>query len=328
MVGYTREDRSKGNPNSGDLRREDSRVGRSHNDEDIPFQDVKSWRGNVTPGNVNPSAFKPSTDEIRGGAYKIGPPTRPPIVHDNGFLALGKRSPTTSDYIALAKWRGILEGAELLRPDLTDAVAAYRHFLDGGGKPRTFSYERYVMNDENGKITLRNAILDIQYAAMKLAKANPTLSKFDITGPAIPCGSANPAKTPYIATHFPYPATENWQKTIGSHVIWLSGKVSVFKDPKTPVAPPLFKMIMTLHAEDRYNFNPGAKDIATKVPDSDNGRFSMAGLAHQYDHFSTLERHLEWSGYELGVATSAKPNTVRLLRTRQPDDNRYPNTRI
>ena len=103
MVGYTREDRRNGNPNSGDLRREDSRAGCSHNNEDIPLQDVKSRRGNVTPGNVNPSAFKPNTDEIRGSAYKIGPPARPTIIHDNGFLAPGKHSPTTSDYIALAK---------------------------------------------------------------------------------------------------------------------------------------------------------------------------------------------------------------------------------
>ena len=323
---YSREARTEGNPSVDDLRREDARTGRSRTPEDIPLQDVKSWRG-TTPGNVNTTAFLSSTSETKG-AYKIGPPTRPPIFHDNGFLKLGRRKPTAEDYIALTKWKVMLEGAEILRPDLTDALAAYRHFLEGDGKPKNFSYERYVMNDESGKTTLRNSILDIQYAAMMLSKANPILSKFEITGPAIPCGSFDTAKFPYISSHFPYPATENWQKAIGGHTIWLSGKVTVFKDPKTPVEPPLFKMIMTLHAEDRYNFNPGQQDIATGIPDSDNGRFAMTGLAHQFDHSSTLERHLEWKGFDLGVATSAKPNTVRLRRARQPRENRYPRNRV
>jgi hypothetical protein len=43
-------------------------------------------------------------------------------------------------------------------PDLTDALAAYRHFLDGDGRPRIFSYDRYVMIDRSGQLTLRNAI--------------------------------------------------------------------------------------------------------------------------------------------------------------------------
>jgi hypothetical protein len=35
-------------------------------------------------------------------------------------------------------------------------------------------------------------------------------------------------------------------------------------------------ILMTLHAEDMYNFNPGAADIATGTPDSDSARGSTA----------------------------------------------------
>lgn len=37
----------------------------------------------------------------------------------------------------------MLEGAEALCPDLADTSAAYEHFLDGDGKARPLSYERY-----------------------------------------------------------------------------------------------------------------------------------------------------------------------------------------
>jgi hypothetical protein len=47
---------------------------------------------------------------------------------------------------------------------------------------------------------------------------------------------------------------------------------------------------MTLHAEDRYNSNPDAADIATGPPDAENGRFEQTGLAHQYMNRTTLGR--------------------------------------
>jgi hypothetical protein len=54
-------------------------------------------------------------------------------------------------------------------------------------------------------------------------------------------------------------------------------------------------MTMTVHAEDRYNFNPGAADIATGTPDGANGRFEQTGLAHQYTNSGSLEREVSWS---------------------------------
>src|SRR3954470_3370424 len=127
--------RTKGNPNQRGTDREGARLGEQRAPEDIPKQDTKDRKGNTVPGNVDVAAFQSSTVETLQ-AYALGPPARPPITHDNGFLALGTSTPTTDDYVALVKWRAMLEGGEALRPDLTDALPAYRHFLEGKGKPR------------------------------------------------------------------------------------------------------------------------------------------------------------------------------------------------
>jgi hypothetical protein len=321
MPDYSRSVRSDGNPNQGDENREASRLGKQRTPDDIPKQDVKKG-GGIVPGNVDPTDFQPSTTWTRG-VYRLGLRGRPTIVHDNGHLVLGRRPPGAGDYVALAKWRAMLAAGEALRSDLSDALAAYRHFLEGRGQPRTFSYERYVMTDRSGQITLRNAIIEFQEAALGLWDLAKRPSALQISGPAIPCG-ASPVKHSYLASHFPYPATENWQKAIGSHYIWLSGETTVTENQH--LSPPLgFRATMTLHAEDRYNFNVGDEDIATGIPDSDNGRFEVTGLGQQYDNFSTLTRILEWRGHDVGVALAAKPNTVRL---RQPADNRRLRNRL
>jgi len=82
----------------------------------------------------------------------------------------------------------------------------------------------------------------------------------------------------------------------------LSGTVQVKKYPNN-ARPPEFSMRMTLHAEDQYNFNPGMKDIASGIPDDENGEFVVCGLAHGYRHESTLTRSFSWKGFNLGVAS-------------------------
>lgn len=234
-----------------------------------------------------------------GARYVLGAPLRPAsIKFDNGFLdKFARRAPTASDYLALAKWRAKLEIAEVARPDLADGCSAYRHFLDGGGRTRPFSYEKYVLNDDSGRITLANAMLDIQDGAEEVWDSHKSLRTFSITGGPISCGGDS---------LFPYPATENWQKAIGGHIIWLSGVVTVSeKDGKT-----WFELDMTLHAEDRYNFNPGQHDIATGVPDSDNGIFEITGLGQQFDQTAELRRIVKWQYGTLatgGLSSATRP---------------------
>lgn len=38
-------------------------------------------------------------------------------------------------------------------------------------------------------------------------------------------------------------------------------------------------MVRAMHVEDRWNFNPGAKDIQTGIADAENGRFAVLGWA-------------------------------------------------
>jgi hypothetical protein len=63
-------------------------------------------------------------------------------------------------------------------------------------------------------------------------------------------------------------------------------------------------MEVTVHAEDRYNFNRGDEDIATKAPDDENGRFAELGWAKSFDVNGSVTRTVTW---ELG---SDKPPVV------------------
>lgn len=201
--------------------------------------------------------------------------------------------------------------------DIPDALAAYRHFLTGRGAARTFSYERYAANDTSGRTTLRSAILEAMGAAYALhGSAVPADGgRFSFTGSAISCGGTTGG--------FPYPATENWQKAIGAHSIWISGDVVV--KPGAQSGTPHFTLTLVIHAEDRYNFNPGAADIATGIPDDENGVFEITRLAKQYMNYATLTRRVAWSG---PPATSFTVSMVPWLRQRHPADNRRLRNRL
>ena len=82
-------------------------------------------------------------------------------------------------------------------------------------------------------------------------------------------------------------------------------------------------MNFTLHAEDRYNFNPGAHDITTGIPDSANGQFEVTGLAKQYTNYSTLQRTVGWT-----EIPSPEVGGVPAHRQRQPSDNRRVRNRL
>ena len=189
--------------------------------------------------------------------------------------------------------------------------------------PRKFSYEHYVNTDASGRLTLRNVILEAQDAAINLWRSNGQPNKFSFSGPAIPCGIFSATQYPNCRKMFPYPATENWQKTIGAHKIWLSGNVRVKTSMKSSI--PEFNLTLALRAEDQYNFNPGALDIGSGLPDNANGRFVVVGFAHGYRHTATLRRSFSWKGFDLGVAGMG----IHLAgRQNQPLNNRRIGNRI
>jgi len=266
--------------------------------------------------------------------YSVGPPTRPPIHHDNGFLQnpndpndpnpIPTEFPSPGDIVAYEKQRIKADAGMAIQhlpdwmipeeyehyKDLPDGIAAYHHFLNGGGRDRNFSYEEFVADDPAGRTTLNNATRDTQLGAeeiyRQMIERDPSLRNqtvtFEMTGTQIGVGGSN--------SKYPYPQTENWQKAIGAHQIWNSATVTV-TPPTTPGGKPQFSMRMTLHAEDRYNFNPGAADIATGTPDAENGRFERVGLAHQYMNYATLQRDVRWEQGNPQAATSTPVDTGR-----------------
>ncbi len=96
-----------------------------------------------------------------------------------------------------------------------------------------------------------------------------------------------------LGDRYPYPETENWQKAIGGHAVWMEASVRVVSDPA--VQRRQFEIDVVMHAEDMYNFDPEKADIATGTPDEANGRFQEAGLAHEYISTGTPIRKNEFS---------------------------------
>jgi hypothetical protein len=274
--------------------------------------------------------------------FTLGPPTRPDIQHDNGFLQnpddpgdpnpLPTREPTDEERALYAEWerranaiqlyQGLPEGVQDVIADhapedlrhfvsdgqlrnIPDGIGAYQHFLHGNGADRQFSYDKFVAEDPAGQEVLANATLDLQNGAAEiyeqLIAENPDLAgqpiTFEMTSNAVGVGSS---------PGYRYPETENWQKAIGAHQIWLSANVTVTPGED---GQPTFSMDMTLHGEDRYNFNPGAADITTGTLDAENGVFEETGLAHQYMHYGQLQRHVAWSGTpDPATTTITNPN--------------------
>lgn len=277
----------------------------------------------------SPISSKATTD----ASYSVGPPSRPQIHYDNGFLQnpndpkdetpLPTRAPTDAERDAydeqVRKARLALAAIKAGVPwapgdaghalKLPDGVEAYNHFLTGDGADSSFSYDKFVNDDASGKVILQNAIGDTQRSAEdiynQMLAQDPSLAgktvKFQITGGPIPVGSGEEG----LAGRYPYPDTENWQKAIGAHEIWNSAEVTV-TPPSSPSGKPTFTMKYTLHGEDRYNFNPGAHDIATGQPDSDNGRFEVSGLAKQYMNYGALDRNVSWTAGDIAGSTKTE----------------------
>ena len=80
-----------------------------------------------------------------------------------------------------------------------------------------------------------------------------------------------------------------------------------------------YTMTITVHAEDRYNFIPGVADIATGIPDDDNGVFEVTGLAHQYTNYGEMSRTVTWREGEMNNSEISDTDPDR---NRRPADNR------
>jgi hypothetical protein len=226
----------------------------------------------------------PMTSPI--AVFKEGAPTRPPIRHDHGFLDDGKgnydptkRQPPTAEDMKL-KSNALIAFvlAAKAKPELYDGLLAFRHFLNGKGASFTCDYEKFLREDTNGQVVLTSAIEDARAGVLDIFDSKnakpPTADRtdsFSATSDAVGVG-------PNI--RYPTPATDNWQKAIGRHSLWLSATAKV--QSRLAARRRDVEIVLTLHAEDMYNFNPGESDIQTGTPDEMNGRLEIVGLAQEF----------------------------------------------
>jgi len=278
----------------------------------------------LAPSEEKNTHLAPVSLKDVSGRYRIGPPARPSIPHDNGHLDMYPTSePTVADRGQFMKWTAMLETSEALcnaqtgsmigmcnGEDLSDANAAYRHFLFGDGKDRTINYERYLRNDPSGSELIHNLLSDFQSHVEIIGKDRV---KFSVTSNYYTVGRGGIA---------PYPSTANWQKTIGAHFLWVSADVVVSVNAGGKI---FYEADLVIYVEDRYNFNPGSTDVATGIPDSANGRFEVTGLAKQYTNYATVTRATKW---EESSSLIAKAKGTAPGRQRMPSDNRRLRNRL
>lgn len=219
----------------------------------------------VTPADPGSAPGEPG-----GPAYVIGPPTKPPISWDEHFVYRSENS-GWQDFMDWEKWRIMSDGARLLRSDLVDALDFYDHYRSNTGEPMTFDYDKAYRDDPQIRANVDDEIARAR-AGVEAMIADGHDSRFQMTGDA--------SKTDH------YPSTENWQKTVGGYQQWSSADVHVDGDTVT--------MTITVHAEDRYNFNPKQADIASHAPDEANGRFQEIGWARSFDSSGEITRVITW----------------------------------
>lgn len=174
----------------------------------------------------------------------------------------------------------------MFRPDLADATDFYAHYWSNTGDPQEWDYERAYAEDSGIRGGVDAEIARAQSAAEELIASGH--SDFAMTGQASTVGDEH------------YPVTENWQKAVGGYQVWSSADVRV--EGNTVI------MEVTVHGEDRYNFNRGQSDIATGAPDDENGRFTEIGWAQPFDTHGELTRTVTWElGDQQNADVSAPP---------------------
>jgi hypothetical protein len=240
--------------------------------------------GEISDGGVTSLAEADLSEVTEDGHYQIGPPETPEIERDDDFEYNSKDS-SPGDFIKKAEWLAKLRAAQLGMPHLDDATAFYEHYWDNDGEPREWDYEEAHSEDSGIRAGVDAEIARAQAAAEELIRNGHT--DFPMTGQA----------TNVAGEH--YPVTENWQKAVGGYQVWSSSDVRVDGNTVT--------MEITVHGEDRYNFNRGESDIATGTADEENGRFTEIGWAQPFDTSGELTRTVTWQLGDAGDADVSSP---------------------
>ena len=256
--------------------------------------------------------------------FEVGPPKRPNIRHDNGFLQnpadpndpkpMPIRPPTMDERLFYASEVAKATGADAVswvpfidnvdeRLSLEHGIAGYEHFLTGGGADYEFDYEEYLENDKSGQDMVKNIESDVQNAVNdiygglgdELPETEGASVTFQMNGGAPSRG-------------VPYPDTEDWQKAIGGHSVWTNSEITLTRQADGTIKA---TAEITIEAEDRYNFNPGQADIATGAADSERGVLEETGLAKQFTQTGSHEVEVTWTIGTPAVAPAGSDDVLR-----------------
>ncbi len=195
--------------------------------------------------------------------------------YDMDFTYNPNAKASFSDYANWLKWGTFLNGGTVLDSDeLQDALKCYAHYRYGNGEDLEIDYEKAYREDAAIRSAVDGYVYDTQLAVEEMIRQGKR-PPFQITSELMPVGNPH------------YPQTENWQKTIGAHQVWISADVSVNDNGE-------IVMNTTIHEIDRYNFNAGAQDIATGAKDYENGRFEELGWAKSFNTKGSMNMNVTW----------------------------------
>lgn len=240
---------------------------------------IQGMNGNN--GNTNSDASdniwgKDNTYTYKDIEFHKGDPKRPKWEaneeYDNFYPYDPNEKPTIKDHASWGLWS--LAPAYELFKYVPDGMKAYEHYRGGSGDPLHIDYEKAYKEDKVIHDSV-DAYVDETNAAIQEMIAKGEKPPFSITSELLPI-SQNPS-------------TENWQKTIGRHYVWISSTVTQNEDGTYHVST-------TVHELDRYNFNKGDADIKTGIKDADNGRFETLGWAKSFDTYGEVKFETDISG--------------------------------
>lgn len=224
--------------------------------------------------------------------YKIGSGPDPDINWDDGYAYNPDAKATASDYVNWAKYGVLLAGAEALGR-LPDGTRAYNHYRDATGTDLLVDYNKAI-GDDGGissgfEAELAGAQADIE------REHDGKMRHFSVYSTSARLVNSN---------------TENWQKALGGHRIWGTGDVTY--DPVSCE----YTLEISVDMEDFYNFNKGQVDIATGLPDDQNGRFEVLGWAKSFYSRGEVTRTVTWKRGEATTTTEIDGQPRRRRRRR------------
>lgn len=163
---------------------------------------------------------------------------------------------TASDYWNWAYYGNLLTAVIFVQPD---AARGYFRYRENTGEELYVDYEKALRDDSTILFRFEDEIEMVRNAVAAMFDGSESSFSFHATDSTLVVGD-----------------TENWVRALGGHRIWSTGDVTY--SPSTCS----LSVDITVHIEDRYDFNPGQVDAYTGLPDDDNARFEALGWAQRF----------------------------------------------